>query len=253
MLIDKNCLAVITGGASGLGAGTARALRARGANVVIVDLDTAGDALAAETGMTFFQCDVSDPAAIDTVCERIGAEIGVPRVLVNCAGIAPAARTVSRTGPHDATLFVKTIAINLTGTFLMTSRIAALMTDLPRLMDNEAGVIINTASVAAFDGQTGQAAYAASKAGVAGMTLPLARDLSAMGIRVCTIAPGIFATPMLAAMPEELQQSLANQVPFPKRLGTPDDFASLALHIIENTMLNGEVIRLDGAIRMAAK
>lgn len=252
MLIDKNCLTVVTGGASGLGEGTATMFRAAGAPVVIVDLNAEGETVASAMGASFVQCDVSDATAIETACAQIHETIGLPRVLVNCAGIAPAARTVSRKGPHEAALFQKTVAINLTGTFLMSAQIAALMGELEPGQDGERGVIINTASVAAFDGQTGQAAYAASKAGIAGMTLPMARDLSSMGVRVCTIAPGIFSTPMLSAMPEEVQQSLAEQVPFPKRLGNAEDYASLVREIVSNTMLNGEVIRLDGAIRMGA-
>lgn len=259
MHIDEQCLAVVTGGASGLGKGTAQALLARGARVLVLDRDADAGTAVAATGAGYYACDVSDAQQIETVCERILAEHGVPQVLINCAGVAPAARTVGRAGPHDAGLFQQTIAINLIGTFLMTSRIAALMSQVAMAATDTAeenkewGVIVNTASVAAFDGQVGQAAYAASKAGVAGMTLPLARDLASSGIRVCTIAPGIFKTPMLSAMPDELQASLAQQVPFPKRLGLPEDFASLALHIIENSMLNGEVIRLDGAIRMGPK
>lgn len=245
---------VVTGGASGLGRGTAERLQTLGCPVSVLDLpnDEARDQLL-QQGLNFIACDITDVDAVDTAINEVVASQGVPRVLVNCAGIAPAARTVNRQGVHDADLFARVVSVNLTGSFLAASRFAARMVDLEPLQDQERGVIINTASVAAFDGQIGQCAYAASKAGIAGMTLPMARDLAGRGIRVCAIAPGIFETPMVTGMPEEVQQSLAEQIPFPKRLGKPDDYAALVQHIIENTMLNGEVIRLDGAIRMGAR
>lgn len=254
MQCDASTTVLVTGGASGLGAGTVEHLRRLGCDVVSVDLpDRGGEDIATANGARFTPCDVSSVEAIDAALETILAEGPVPRVLVNCAGIAPASRTISRQGPHDAALFQQVIAVNLTGSFLMSSRLASHMTTLEPRADQERGVIINTASVAAYDGQVGQCAYAASKAAIAGMTLPMARDLASMGIRVCAIAPGIFATPMVTAMPEEVQASLADQVPFPKRLGKASDYAALVTHIIENRMLNGEVIRLDGAIRMGVK
>ena len=253
MKIDHESLAVVTGGASGLGLGVASLLRERGAPVAILDVSADLEAVAERLGAVSFHCDVSDAEAIASVCQQLVASLGAPRIVVNCAGIAPAARTLSRKGPHDAALFAKTIGINLTGSFLVASVLSEAMASLAPLEDNERGVIINTASVAAYDGQTGQVAYAASKGGIVGLTLPMARDLSSLGIRVCAVAPGIFATPMLAAMPDEVQQSLADQVPFPKRLGVPEDFSALVQHIVENRMINGEVIRLDGAIRMGAK
>lgn len=253
MRINKDCGVWITGGASGLGAACATRMRNSGAPVLVLDLNEDGRPFAESIGAEFLICDVSDAEAVQQVTSDGVKAFGIPRVLVSCAGIAPAARTVSRKGPHDAALFQKTIAVNLTGTYLMTAAVASQMAASEPLEDKERGVIINTASVAAFDGQVGQCAYAASKAAIAGMTLPLARDLASLGIRACAIAPGIFSTPMLDAMPEEVQQSLAAQVPFPSRLGQADEYAALAQHIIENRMLNGEVIRLDGAIRMGAR
>ncbi len=254
MQCSDKTLAVVTGGASGLGAGTVAHLRFLGCPVVSLDLDSGdGARVAASVGAEFLACDVTDVDAVQDTVTTIVNSFGAPRILFNCAGIAPAARAVSRNGPHDPGLFAHTVAVNLTGTFVMASAVATTMAELEPRADNERGVIINTASVAAFDGQIGQCAYAASKAGVAGMTLPLARDLASLGIRAVAIAPGIFATPMLATLPDEVQQSLAEQVPFPKRLGVAADFAALVQHIIENRMLNGEVIRLDGAIRMAMK
>src|SRR5690554_2728167 len=249
----KDKVFVVTGGASGLGAGTAQMLVANGAKVVIADVqDDAGQALASELGQTYVHCDVTQEAdgqaAIDAACAA-GDLFG----LINCAGIAPASRTVGRKGPHPLELFQKVIMINLVGTFNMTRLAAAAMSTNTPEPTGERGVIINTASVAAFDGQIGQAAYGASKAGVAGMTLPIARDLAKTGIRCMTIAPGIFGTPMMFGMPQEVQDSLAASIPFPSRLGNPEDFAKLVQSIITNDMLNGETIRLDGAIRMAPK
>ncbi len=244
---------LITGGASGLGAGTARAAVAAGAKVVIADVqDEAGQALAKELGQHFVHCDVTSEtdglAAVDAAT-KLGKLVG----LVNCAGIAPASRTVGRDGPHALSLFQKAIGINLIGSFNMIRLAAHAMSTNEPEATGERGVLINTASVAAYDGQIGQAAYSASKGGVVGMTLPIARDLSKLGIRCMTIAPGIFGTPMLFGMPQEVQDSLAASVPFPSRLGTPEDYAKLALHIFQNDMLNGETIRLDGAIRLAPK
>ncbi|MEI7784668.1 MAG: 3-hydroxyacyl-CoA dehydrogenase [Betaproteobacteria bacterium] len=241
---------IVTGGASGLGEGTARMLVAAGGQVVIADMQEAkGQALAQELGASFVRCDVSQEGDAKAVVERACA-LGPLMGLVNCAGIAPAEKTVGKTGPHSLEVFSRVVQVNLIGTFNMTRLAAQAMSANEPQASGERGVIINTASVAAFDGQIGQAAYSASKAGVAGMTLPLARDLSRHGIRVMTIAPGIFATPMVAGMPEPLQASLAAAVPFPSRLGQPADFAKLVRQIIDNDMLNGEVIRIDGAIRM---
>jgi NAD(P)-dependent dehydrogenase (short-subunit alcohol dehydrogenase family) len=244
---------LITGGASGLGAATARLFAEHGGKVVLADLnEAAGTQLAKELGGVFVKCDVTreDDAAqaVDAA-----AKLGPLRGLVNCAGVAPAMKTVGKDGPHPLDAFSKTISINLIGTFNMIRLAAAAMAKLAPNAGGERGVIVNTASIAAFDGQIGQAAYAASKAGVAGMTLPVARDLSRNGIRVMTIAPGIFETPMVLGMPQEVQDSLGAMVPFPPRLGKPVEYALLAKQIFDNPMLNGEVIRLDGAIRMQPK
>ncbi|NYE62237.1 NAD(P)-dependent dehydrogenase (short-subunit alcohol dehydrogenase family) [Duganella sp. 1224] len=244
---------IITGGASGLGAATARMLAAHGGKVVLADLQAdAGHTLAAELNGTFLRCDVTSETDGKAVVDAALAQ-GTLRGLINCAGIAPAAKTVGKDGPHPLDLFQRVIAINLVGTFNMARLAADAMSKNAPLDTGERGVIINTASVAAFDGQIGQAAYASSKAAVAGLTLPMARDLSRNGIRVMTIAPGIFETPMLMGMPQEVQDALGAMVPFPPRLGKPDEYASLAKAIIENPMLNGETIRLDGAIRMQPK
>ncbi|KVZ85558.1 3-hydroxyacyl-CoA dehydrogenase [Burkholderia ubonensis] len=244
---------LITGGASGLGAGTARMLVQEGGKVVLADLNQdAGEALAHELGGVFVRCDVSREedaqAAVDAATRA-----GTLRGLVNCAGIAPAAKTVGKDGAHPLDAFAKTINVNLVGTFNMIRLAAVAMSANEPNTLGERGVIVSTASVAAFDGQIGQAAYAASKAGVAGMTLPIARDLSRNAIRVMTIAPGLFETPMLLGMPKEVQDALGAMVPFPPRLGKPAEYAMLVRQIVENPMLNGEVIRLDGAIRMQPK
>ena len=244
---------IVTGSASGLGAGTARALVAQGAQVVLADIqDETGQALARELGQIYVHCDVTAEAdALSVVAAA--THRGPLHGLVNCAGIAPAARIVGKQGPHDLALFRKVVDINLVGTFNMARLAAsAMMLNTPE-PTGERGVIINTASVAAYDGQIGQAAYAASKAGIVGMTLAIARDLSRSGIRCMTIAPGIFGTPMLYSMSQEVQASLAASVPFPPRLGRPEDYAKLVLSILDNDMLNGETIRLDGAIRMAPR
>jgi NAD(P)-dependent dehydrogenase (short-subunit alcohol dehydrogenase family) len=244
---------IVTGGASGLGEGTVRMLVAAGGMVVIADVqDAKGEALATELGQRFVHCDVTHEAdgqaAVDAAL-ALGKLMG----LVNCAGIATANKTVGKDGAHPLAIFTKTVTINLIGSFNMIRLAATAMAKNAPEPTGERGVLISTASVAAYDGQIGQAAYAASKGGIVGMTLPIARDLARNGIRNCTIAPGIFGTPMLFGMPQEVQDALAASVPFPSRLGTPADYARLARHIIENDMLNGETIRLDGAIRLAPK
>ncbi|WP_338415894.1 3-hydroxyacyl-CoA dehydrogenase [uncultured Sphaerotilus sp.] len=244
---------IVTGAASGLGEGAARMLAREGAKVVIADLqEERGAAVAAELGGAYVKCDVSnedDGRAVVAQAVSMGKLMG----LVSCAGIAPASRTVGRDGAHPLGLFSKVISVNLIGTFNMIRLAAEAMCKNEPEPTGERGVLINTASVAAFDGQIGQAAYAASKGGVVGMTLPIARDLSKNGIRCMTIAPGIFGTPMLFGMPQEVQDALAAGVPFPSRLGTPADYAKLVHQIVTNEMLNGEVIRLDGAIRLAPR
>jgi NAD(P)-dependent dehydrogenase (short-subunit alcohol dehydrogenase family) len=245
---------IVTGGASGLGGATAKMLADSGAHVVIVDLNAElGEALAKEIGGRFVRADVASEADGTAAVETALKEFGVLDGLVNCAGIGTASRTLGKTGPHELGAFVKTITVNLIGTFNMIRLAAAAMANKDPDEEGQRGVIINTASVAAFDGQIGQAAYSASKGGIVGMTLPIARDLSSVGIRVVTIAPGLFKTPLLATLPEEAQISLGKQVPFPPRLGRPPEYAALAKAIVENDMLNGETIRLDGAIRMAPR
>jgi len=253
MRIDGQ-VAYVTGGASGLGEGTARMLAAAGAKVAILDLQAEkGEAVAAEVGGVFVVCDVADAAKAVAAFEAAKTALGAPRILVNCAGIGPAQRTTSRGRPHDFGLFSKVIQVNLIGTFNCIRLAATEMAALQPLAQGERGVVINTASVAAYDGQIGQAAYSASKGGIVGMTLPIARDLADLGVRVVTIAPGIFETPLLATLPDKVKDSLAASVPFPKKLGQPEEYAALARHIVENVMLNGETIRLDGAIRMAPR
>ncbi|WP_321866603.1 3-hydroxyacyl-CoA dehydrogenase [Paraburkholderia tropica] len=244
---------LITGGASGLGAATARLIAAEGGKVALADLnEEAGQALAKELGGAFVKCNV---ASEEDGARAVAAAtaLGTLRGLVNCAGIAPAIKTIGKDGPHPLDAFSKTISVNLIGTFNMIRLAAAAIAQTAPNAGGERGVIVNTASVAAYDGQIGQAAYAASKGGVVAMTLPVARDLSRSGIRVMTIAPGIFETPMLLGMPQDVQDALGAMVPFPPRLGKPDEYAMLVKQIVENPMLNGEVIRLDGAIRMQPK
>ncbi|WP_274627929.1 3-hydroxyacyl-CoA dehydrogenase [Arvimicrobium flavum] len=247
-------VAIVTGGGSGLGEATARALAARGAKVALFDisLDRA-EKTAAEIGGIAVKCDVSSAESGEAAVAEVAARLGEPRILVNCAGIAIGQKTVGKDGPHALDLYRKVIEVNLIGTFNMIRLVADRAQKLEPLAGGERGVVINTASVAAYDGQIGQAAYSSSKGGVVGMTLPVARDLARSGIRVMTIAPGIFKTPMMAGMPQDVQDSLGAAVPFPPRLGEPSEYAALAVHIVENQMLNGEVIRLDGAIRMAPK
>ena len=252
----ENSTFFVTGGGSGLGAATALLLAENGAQVVLADVDEeSGEQMASQigNGTKFIRTDVTDEAsvqdALDSVVETFGSLSGV----VNCAGIGPAARVVGKKGVHDLGLFTRTVEINLVGTFNVIRLAAVRLAGNEPDDEGERGLIINTASVAAYDGQIGQAAYAASKGGVVALTLPVARELASSGIRVVTIAPGIFETPMLAALPEDAKESLGKQVPFPQRLGKPEEYAALAKHIVENRMLNGEVIRLDGAIRMAPR
>ncbi|TDH34426.1 SDR family NAD(P)-dependent oxidoreductase [Pseudohoeflea suaedae] len=246
--------AIVTGGGSGLGAATARRLAAEGAKVALLDvnLDQA-EKVAAEIGGIAIACDVSSADAAQAAVTQAADAHGDARILVNCAGIAPASRVVGREAPHDLDLFRKVIEVNLVGSFNMLRLVADRAAKLDPLEDGERAIIVSTASVAAFDGQIGQAAYSASKGGVHAMALPIARELARFGIRVNTIAPGIFGTPMVKAMPQEVQDSLAASIPFPSRLGTPEEYASLVMHMVENVMLNGETVRLDGAIRMAPK
>ncbi len=246
--------AAVTGGGSGLGEATAAALAAAGARVAVLDLNLdAARAVAGRIGGVAVACDVADADSAVAALATAAAAHGPARVLVNCAGIATAQRIVGRDGPLALGAYEKVIRVNLIGTFNMLRLAAAAMSTLDPQEDNERGVIINTASVAAFDGQIGQPAYASSKAGVVGLTLPAARELARFGIRVMTIAPGLFGTPMLFGLPAEAQASLAVSVPFPPRLGLPAEYAALVLHILANRMLNGETIRLDGALRMAPK
>ena len=248
-------IAAVTGGGSGLGEATARALAAKGAKVACLDVNMTGaEAVAAELGGIAVKCDVSSAESGTAAIAEIIAKLGsAPRILVNCAGIGTVGKTVGKDGALDLAVFQKTVNVNLVGSFNMIRLMAEKCQDLDPLAGGERGVIVNTASVAAFDGQIGQVSYSASKGGVVGMTLPIARDLSRSGIRVMTIAPGLFLTPMMKGLPEEAQISLGQQVPFPPRLGDPAEYAALDVHIVENQMLNGETIRLDGAIRMAPR
>ncbi|MFC4595940.1 SDR family NAD(P)-dependent oxidoreductase [Sphingobium tyrosinilyticum] len=246
--------AIVTGAASGLGLASAEALAAAGARVTLIDRNVDGVAEAADAvGGLGLACDVTDEADAEAAIARAAKAHGPARILVNCAGVAPAARIVGRSGPAPLADFARVIGINLIGTYNMMRLVAAGGAGLDPLEDGERGVIISTASVAAFEGQIGQAAYAASKAGVVGLTMPAAREFAGIGIRVCAIAPGIFETPMMSAMPQEVQDALGRSVPFPPRLGRPREYAQLVMAIIANPMLNGETIRLDGAIRMPPK
>ena len=251
----KNNVFIVTGGASGLGEAVSRMIAANGGHLLIADVQAdKGESLARELGSTsrFIRCDVTNEQDAKAAVDAAMA-LGVLRGLVNCAGIAIGEKTVGKDGPHALPSFARVIGINLIGTFNMIRIAAEAMSKLDATADAERGVLINTASVAAYDGQIGQAAYAASKGGVVGMTLPIARDLARQGIRCMTIAPGLFATPMLLGMPQEVQDALGKQPPYPARLGRPDEYAALAKHILENVMLNGETIRLDGAIRLPPK
>jgi 3-hydroxyacyl-CoA dehydrogenase / 3-hydroxy-2-methylbutyryl-CoA dehydrogenase len=249
----KNAIALVTGGGSGLGEATVREFASGGAKTVILDLPASPGAKVAESlgaNAIFVEADVASDDQVTAAVAKAIAKFGSINVVVNCAGIGRAMRTVTKDGPHSLDMFSKVIAVNLIGTFNVIRVAAAQMAKNQPGPDGERGVIVNTASVAAFDGQIGQAAYSASKGGVVAMTLPIARDLASLGIRVCTIAPGTFETPMLAGLPEPARKALAAQIPFPQRLGRPSEYAQLARQIVENEMLNGETIRLDGALRM---
>ncbi len=246
--------ALVTGAASGLGAATARALAAAGAKIALLDRDVERLApLAAETGGLALACNVADAASAERAVAAAAEAHGPARILVNCAGIAPAGRIVGRDGPLALEDFARVVQVNLVGTFNLMRLAAAAMTGLEPLADGERGVIVNTASIAAFEGQIGQAAYAASKGGVAALTLPAARELARHGIRVAAIAPGLFGTPMVTAMPAEVQDALVANIPFPHRFGKPEEYARMVLSIVENPMVNGSVIRLDAALRMPAR
>ncbi|MDQ3787810.1 MAG: SDR family NAD(P)-dependent oxidoreductase [Actinomycetota bacterium] len=251
MLISDTS-AIVTGGASGLGGATAKALAEQGARVFAVDLPVAVDKAPEVAGVTYVGADVTDPDQVQAAVDAAAAH-GPLRTVVNCAGIGPSARILSKKGPHDLALFRKIVEVNLIGTFNVVTLAAQEIAKTDADEHGQRGVVINTASIAAFDGQIGQVAYAASKGGVVGMNLPAARDLASSGIRVCTIAPGIIDTPMLATVSDEFRAGLAAGVPFPKRLGRPEEYANLALSIIAQDYLNGEVIRLDGALRMAPR
>ena len=255
MEINENTVVIVTGGASGLGAATAKTLAAKGARINIFDMNPSlGEAMAKTLGGNFYQVDVSDAVAVAAAVKEVEDKQKGLHALVNCAGIGTPSKTVSRGEPHDPAIFARVIDVNLIGSFNCASQAAAVMLRSdPVTRDGGRGVIINTASVAAYEGQIGQVAYAASKGGIVGMTLPMARDLSANGVRVCTIAPGLFLTPLLEILPEDLQDSLGQQVPFPARFGEPSEYGKLVCHIIDTDMLNGEVIRLDGAIRMGPR
>lgn len=252
----EGAVALVTGGASGLGEATVRRLHARGARVVIADVKAeSGQALAAQLGpgAIFVETDVTDELSVRRAVQAAVDAFGALRILVNCAGIVVGQRILGRDGPMDLATFTRVIQVNLIGTFNALRLAAAAMAAAEPDEEGERGVIVNTASVAAFEGQIGQAAYSASKAGVVGLTLPAARELARFGIRVVTIAPGVFETPMMASLPEAVRTSLEQQVPFPPRLGRPDEFAMLVQHVVENPMLNGAVIRLDGALRLPPK
>ena len=243
--------ALVTGGASGLGHATAVALAKQGVDVYALDLNV--DDAPAVDGVTYVQTDVTDPEQVRAAVDRAAGSSSPLRIVVNCAGIGPSMRILGKKGPHDLDFYATVVKVNLIGSFNVLTLAAEKIAATDPLEDGQRGVVINTASIAAYDGQVGQAAYSSSKGGIVGLTLPVARDLARSGIRVCTIAPGIFRTPMMAGLPEEAQQSLGQQVPFPPRLGEPGEYAALACHIVENQMLNGETIRLDGAIRMAPR
>jgi NAD(P)-dependent dehydrogenase (short-subunit alcohol dehydrogenase family) len=250
----KGQAAIVTGGASGLGAACARTLAAAGAKVAVLDVNQKAAAeVAIDINGIAISCDVADAAAAEAAIKKAAADHGPARILVNCAGIGPAKRIVGRDGPMPLADYERVIRVNLIGTFNMMRLAAAGMQALPALADGERGVVISTASIAAFEGQIGQSAYSSSKGGVAALTLPAAREFAQFGIRVLAIAPGIFGTPMLRALPQEAQDSLGASVPFPKRLGEPREFAALLMHCVHNAYLNGEVIRLDGALRLAPR
>ncbi len=245
--------AIVTGGASGLGAATAAALAGQGASVFVLDLPDAVESLQQVDGVEYLGTDVTDPASVQSAVDRAASSDVPLRVVVNCAGIGPSARILGKKGVHDLALYAKVVQVNLVGTFNVMALAAEKVAETPELEDGQRGVVINTASIAAYDGQIGQAAYASSKGGIVGLTLPAARDLAQYGIRVNTIAPGIVETPMLATVSEEFRAALASGVPFPQRLGRPEEYASLAMMLIEHDYLNGEVVRMDGALRMAPR
>lgn len=247
--------AIVTGGGSGLGEAVARELARLGAKVTVLDVNEAGaQRVAADIAGLGLKCDITDEASVTAALDAAEAAHGPARIVMNIAGIGTAKRVIQRDGsPAPLADFERVVRVNLVGTYNVTRLAAARIAKTEPLADGERGVVVNTASVAAFDGQVGQQAYSASKGGVVGMTLPMARDLAQFGIRCCTIAPGLFATPLMKELPDEVQQSLASSIPFPKRLGKPEEFADLAAHIVANTHLNGEVIRLDGALRMAPR
>lgn len=247
--------AIVTGGASGLGEATARLLSERGAKVAVFDLNAEkGAAVAADIGGDFFKCQVTDEASVQSSLDAAREKNGVARILINCAGIATGSRIVGRDGPHSLELYTKVVTVNLIGTFNMTRLFATEASNAEPLNDDgERGAVVMTASVAAYEGQIGQVAYSASKGGVVGMTMPIARDLSSRGVRVCTIAPGVLLTPLADGLPEEALEALNASVPFPQRMGHASEYAELALHICENRYLNGETIRIDGALRMAPR
>jgi NAD(P)-dependent dehydrogenase (short-subunit alcohol dehydrogenase family) len=250
----KGQAAIVTGGASGLGAACARTLAAAGAKVAVLDVNQKAAAeVAIDINGIAISCDVADSASGEAAVKQAAADHGPARILINCAGIGPAKRIVGRDGPMPLADYERVIRVNLIGTFNMMRLVAAGMQGLPALADGERGVIVSTASIAAFDGQIGQSAYSSSKGGVVALTLPAAREFAQFGIRVLAIAPGIFGTPMLRSLPQEAQDSLGASVPFPKRLGEPREFAALVMHCMHNVYLNGEVIRLDGALRMAPR
>jgi NAD(P)-dependent dehydrogenase (short-subunit alcohol dehydrogenase family) len=250
----KGMAAIVTGGASGLGEGTARALAKAGAKVSVFDLnEEAAKKVAADIGGLGLKCDVTDGPSAEACVAQARAAHGAARILVNCAGVATGAKLFGKDGPAPLEGFARTVAINLTGTFNLMRLAAFDMSKLDPLEDGERGLIVNTTSIAAFEGQIGQCAYASSKSGVAALTLPAARELSRFGIRVLCIAPGLFGTPMMFGLPKDVQESLGNKTPFPQRLGRPDEYAKLVLAMAENVMLNGEVVRLDGAVRLEPK
>lgn len=255
MKLNSDMTAIVAGGASGLGAAVSEHLSSLDIRVGILDLnETAGASLAKKLNGVFCKVDVTDPISVSTALSTVRDNLGQERICVNCAGIAPSAKTVSRGAAHDPVLFEKVLRVNLLGTFNVATQSALGMSSMPTInSDGERGVVINTSSIAAFEGQMGQIAYAASKAGVAGLTLPMARDMTKYGVRVLAIAPGIFGTPMVTSFPQDVQDALVADIPFPSRLGNPEEFAALVGFLVSNSMMNGEVVRIDGAMRMQAK